>query len=116
MASGDPKLDLLLAQESQKKLSELEQGLMNAFRTCEIIDHNMKQAFMSIMADMSQMTLRINFFLKIFKELYPQRDFENEFKEFVKSEAPKMQKAIDDRIREANKKVSEGKENVIRSK
>lgn len=101
------KLDLLMAQNTQREIQEIKQGLMSAYRTCEIIDNNMKSMFLSLVADANKMTLRINFLLKILKEQFPDRDIDKEFEVFINEEAPKMQKNISDKVKAAIQKAAE---------
>jgi hypothetical protein len=92
--SQKDKLDLNIAMMRERAIAELQKGLQECYSALSIVDANMKNSHMALLGDLGNMSLRMNFFLKVLREKFPNENWEENFKAFAKDEKEKIEAQV----------------------
>jgi hypothetical protein len=108
MGMSKERLEFQLQQETQKAISALQNNMQQLDKILQIIDANMRQSHMSLLQDITRLTVRVNFLLsetRLNKTVEETEALEVRFKAFAECEQAKMQKEVTEAI-----KIREAKE------
>jgi len=92
-------LDLQIQQDTQRAIATLQKNMNHLGGMMHNIDSNMRQSHVALFNDITQLRFRVNFLMGELKKgmtAEDEKDLEERFKAFAKSEAEKMDKDIAD--------------------
>jgi hypothetical protein len=105
-------LEMQIQQHTQKDIADLKHDVGQLIQGLAVLDQNIRNSHISLVTDITKLTTRINFLVKIFMEKFPDDNIEEKFKSFAEEEQKKMQSQIADLIRKKEEENPDGEKNV----
>lgn len=106
MGMSKNQLDLQIQAAGQKAIAQLEQNMKHLDAMLRAVDHNMRNSHMSLMGNIQQITLRLNFIIDELKSDLNEEDLQK-FEERFKASAGRQQEEAQKRVEEMKKNVKE---------